>query len=124
LPVSRGHRQGEEEVQYPINDIALQHTFVPMYLVALAWLYVTLMMAVVEAAAGTGSIAGAILTFVLYGALPVSLALYLVGTPGRRRLRRQREIAVATPPAIASVEPDGRGEAAAGAAVAPVGEEP
>jgi hypothetical protein len=92
-----------------------------MYLVAIAWLYVTLMMAVGEATANNGSIAGGVLTFVLYGALPVSLALYLLGTPARRQLRRRRDAAVA---ANASAEPDGGGEAAGGAAVAPVRKEP
>lgn len=89
-----------------------------MYLVAIAWLYVTLMMAVGEATATNGTVVGALLTFVLYGALPVSLALYLLGTPARRRLRREREAA-----ANASAEPDGGGEAAGRAAVAPVREE-
>lgn len=92
-----------------------------MYLVAIAWLYVTLMMAVGEATATNGSVVGALLTFVLYGALPVSLALYLLGTPARRRLRREREAAAAA--ASASAEPDGGGEAAGGATVAPVREE-
>jgi hypothetical protein len=101
-----------------------RNIFRSMYLVAIAWLYVTLMMAVAEATAATGSIVGAVLTFVLYGALPVSLALYLLGTPARRRLRRQREMAAIAAPAIASAEPDGRGEAAAGAAVPPVRKEP
>lgn len=89
-----------------------------MYLVAIAWLYVTLMMAVGEATATNGTVVGALLTFVLYGALPVSLALYLLGTPARRRLRREREAA-----ANASAEPDSGGEAAGRAAVAPVREE-
>jgi hypothetical protein len=92
-----------------------------MYLVAIAWLYVTLMMAVGEATAAQGSIVGGLLTFVLYGALPVSLALYLLGTPARRRLRRAREAAAIA--ASPSAEPDGGGQAAGGAAVPPVGEE-
>ena len=43
-----------------------------MYLVVIAWLYVTLMMAVAEATNTTGSILGAIITFVLYGLLPMA----------------------------------------------------
>ena len=36
-----------------------------MYLVLIAWLYVTLMMAVAEASSPTGNLLGAIMTFVL-----------------------------------------------------------
>jgi len=62
-----------------------------MYLVAIAWLYVTLMMALAEATAANGSVLGAIVTFVLYGLLPLSIVLYILGTLGRKRARRQRE---------------------------------
>lgn len=62
-----------------------------MYLVAIAWLYVTGMMALAEATNPTGSVLGALITFVLYGLLPLSLVLYILGTPERkRRLRAQR----------------------------------
>lgn len=53
-----------------------------MYIVAIAWLYVTLMMALTEP-----SIAAGILTFVFYGLLPCVLLLWLIGTPQRRRNR-------------------------------------
>ena len=53
-----------------------------MYIVAIAWLYVTLMMAVTEP-----SFIGGILTFVFYGLLPCGLLLWLVGTPQRKRNR-------------------------------------
>ena len=56
-----------------------------MYLVVIAWLYVTLMMAVAEATNTTGSILGAIITFVLYGLLPMALVVYLMSTPARRK---------------------------------------
>ncbi len=64
-----------------------------MYLVAIAWLYVALMMAVVEATSTQGSVLGAIFTFLLYGLGPVALTLYLLGTPGRRAARRRAEAA-------------------------------
>jgi hypothetical protein len=51
-----------------------------MYIVAIAWLYVTLLMALAE----RGFVAGA-LTFLLYGLLPLALLLWLLGTPERRR---------------------------------------
>ena len=56
-----------------------------MYLIVIAWLYVALMMAVAEATNTTGTVIGAVLTFVLYGALPVSLVVYLIGTPGTKK---------------------------------------
>jgi hypothetical protein len=51
-----------------------------MYIVAIAWLYVTLMMAVTEK-----SITAGVLTFVFYGLLPCALLVWLIGTPARRR---------------------------------------
>ena len=62
-----------------------------LYLVALGWMYVVLMMAVVEALAPNGTVLGAIITFVFYGLLPLALVLYLVGTPARRRALRAAE---------------------------------
>lgn len=64
-----------------------------MYLVVIAWLYVTLMMAVAEAASPTGSILGAVITFALYGLLPLSIVIYIMGTPARKRKRHARELA-------------------------------
>ena len=60
-----------------------------MYLVAIAWIYITLMMAVAEAFHPQGSLLGAFLTFVLYGVAPLALVLYLLNTPGRRRRLNQ-----------------------------------
>jgi biotin transporter BioY len=51
-----------------------------MYIVAIAWLYVALMMSLTEA-----SIVAGVLTFVFYGLLPCALLVWLVGTPQRRR---------------------------------------
>ena len=62
-----------------------------MYLVIIAWLYVTLMMAVAEASSTTGTVLGGIITFVLYGALPLALVTYLLATPARRKARRRAE---------------------------------
>ena len=69
-----------------------------MYLVALAWLYVALMMAVAEATHAQGSLLGAVVTFLLYGALPLALVLYLLATPARRARRRAAEAASALQP--------------------------
>ena len=90
-----------------------------MYLVAIAWVYVVLMMAVAEAMHPNGSVLGAIFTFLLYGVLPLSIVMYLLRTPLRRRKRRAAEAA-----AIASsTQPDG-GDHAPGDAVAPERKEP
>ena len=85
-----------------------------MYLVALGWLYVVLMMAVAEAMAPSGTLLGAAFTFLLYGALPLSIVLYLMGTPARRRARRRAETLT---------EPD-RGGLPPGDPVAPERKEP
>ena len=55
-----------------------------MYIVAIAWLYVVVMMAVTES-----SVVAGIATFVLYGLAPLALFLWLVGTPQRRRNRER-----------------------------------
>jgi hypothetical protein len=62
-----------------------------MYIVPLAWLYVALMMSVAEATNTTGTVLGAVITFVLYGLLPVGLILYFMGAGARRRDIKQRE---------------------------------
>ena len=95
-----------------------------MHLVAIGWLYVALMMAVAEATSTTGTVLGAFFTFVLYGVAPVSLVLYLMGTPGRKRAIKARETAeLAKRATAASAAPDAGGEAAADA-VTPVRKEP
>ena len=88
-----------------------------MYLVAVAWIYVVLMMAAAEATSSNGSLLGAFFTLLLYGVLPLSIAMYLLGTP-RRRARRQAAVASAR-----GLEPDGGGHAS-GDAVAPERKEP
>jgi hypothetical protein len=63
-----------------------------MYLIVIAWLYVTMLMALAEAFSTQGSVLGAIITFVFYGLLPMGLVVYLMGTPLRRKaIRRQDE---------------------------------
>lgn len=100
-----------------------------LHLVVIAWLYVAVMMAVAEATHANGSVLGAIVTFVLYGLLPMGIVGYILATPARRKARRAREAAEAAQaadPASAapdSVAPDQRGEAPADAAVAPVRKE-
>lgn len=87
-----------------------------MYLVAIAWMYVVLMMAAAEATGPNGTVLGAVMTLLLYGLLPVGLLLYLMGTPLRRRARRAQEQAasdaVSVPDPGTGAEPDQGGHAA------------
>lgn len=62
-----------------------------MYLIAIAWGYVALMMAAAEALSPQGSVFGALVTLLLYGVLPLGLLFYILGTPGRKRRRRAAE---------------------------------
>lgn len=62
-----------------------------MYLVAIAWLYVAMMMAVAEAIHPNGTWLGAIVTFLFYGLLPTGLVVYVMGTPLRRKARLAKE---------------------------------
>lgn len=63
-----------------------------MYIVPIAWIYVALMMSVAEATNTNGSVLGALVTFVLYGVMPVALMMYFMGTPARKRAIRAREM--------------------------------
>lgn len=95
-----------------------------MYLIVIGWLYVALMMAVAEATNTTGSILGALITFVLYGMVPVSLVVYFMLRPARKRAIKARETAeAAQQAAAASSQPDASGETATDT-VAPVRKEP
>jgi hypothetical protein len=100
-----------------------------VYLVVVGWLYVVVMMVVVEAMSPTGSILGAIVTFFLYGLLPVALVIYLMSGPYRRRIMRAREAAEerAHEQRPDSSDPDAGGHAAGAAetdGIASVREEP
>ena len=62
-----------------------------MYLVLIAWMYVALMMAVAEATSPIGTVLGAIVTFVLYGAVPMGVVGYIMGSPARKRALKAKE---------------------------------
>ena len=95
-----------------------------MILVGIAWLYVVLLVALVQATGAGGSLVGALFTVGFYGLLPLSILAYLFFSPARRRVRRARERAAA--PASGTpvdVPADGR-DHPPGEPVAPVREEP
>lgn len=71
-----------------------------MSMVAIAWIYVVLMMSAAEAVSPQGSLLGALVTFVFYGVLPLAIVLYVMRAPARRRARRRaEEQARSAPPA-------------------------
>ncbi|WP_084153783.1 hypothetical protein [Simplicispira psychrophila] len=100
-----------------------------MYLIVIAWLYVVLMAALVEATSSVGTVLGAVITFVLYGLLPLSIVMYILGTPGRKRALHAQAMAervAAAGAAAHSTAPDADGKASASTqsgTVAPVREE-
>ena len=85
--------------------------------VAIAWMYVVVMMAAAEASSSTGTLLGALFTLLLYGVLPLALVLYLLNTPARRARRRAAEASAR------GLDPDGSGHAP-GDPLAPERKEP
>ena len=92
-----------------------------MYIIAIAWIYVVLLMAFTEA-----SIVAGLATFLFYGLVPLSILLYLLGTPQRRRNRKKRELqqsaqqaALSRDDAAAQEDAPAREDAAAGPPGAP-----
>ena len=58
-----------------------------MHIAAVGWIYVVLMMSITEETVIAG-----IMTFFLYGVLPVTIILYITGTGGRRRRREENKL--------------------------------
>ena len=92
-----------------------------MMLIAIAWIYVVLMVAVVEATSARGTLLGALFTVLLYGVLPLAIVGYLVLSPARKRARRAAESAASARDPI--VDPD-QGGHPTGDAVTAKREEP
>ena len=82
-----------------------------MYLVAIAWMYVVLMMSVAEATNANGTVLGAIVTFFLYGLLPLALVVYLMQAPARRKAIKAREAAELATARDTNLELSGTSEA-------------
>lgn len=114
-----------------------------LYLVALAWMYVVLLVALVELFSTQGSAVGALFTVLGWGVIPLSVVLYILATPSRRAARRAEDSRASAGPlpsdgprlplgessrseqgvVTSPANPD-RGGHAAGDAVAPEGKEP
>jgi hypothetical protein len=96
-----------------------------MHIVAVAWIFVVVLMSLAEATSTQGSLLGAFFTFLLYGVVPLAIVLYVMGTPMRRRSRKARESLMdIKPPEMGSsiADGDGRGHPAS-EAVAPIRKE-
>lgn len=103
-----------------------------MYLIAIAWMYVVVMMTIAEAASPSGTLLGAFFTFLLYGLLPLSILLYILATPARKRRIKEQEqaeaaAAAASNASASAVPPDAGSQSPAATQtnrIAPVREEP
>ena len=84
-----------------------------MYLIAIAWMYVVLMMSVAEATNANGTVLGSIVTFFLYGLLPLALVVYLMQSPARRKAIKAREAAEFEAARSANLELSGASKALA-----------
>ena len=58
-----------------------------MYIIAIAWLYVTVLMAATEKTITSG-----LLTFVFYGLLPCALLLWILGVKHRRHIKNKQAL--------------------------------
>lgn len=94
-----------------------------MHIVAIAWMFVVVLMAVAEATSTQGTVLGAFFTLLLYGALPLSIVMYVLGTPGRKRARQRAEAAEQAAASAAVADGDGSSHAP-GAGLAPERKEP
>jgi hypothetical protein len=57
-----------------------------LYLIAIAWIYVVLLMSLAE----SSFIAG-VMTFIFYCVIPLGLVLYILSSPARKRQIKERE---------------------------------
>ena len=71
-----------------------------MYIIAIGWLYVVVLMAATE-----HSVVAGLMTFVFYGLLPCAVVLYLMATPARRRRRAKVQPQDSTPDPAPQAEP-------------------
>lgn len=57
-----------------------------MYIIAIAWMYVTILMAATEK-----SLVAGLLTFIFYGLIPCAILLWILGAKHRRFKSRHQE---------------------------------
>ncbi|MEY2838677.1 MAG: hypothetical protein RJB60_976 [Pseudomonadota bacterium] len=66
-----------------------------MWIIAIAWMFVAVLMAVTEAVSPVGTVLGAVITLLFYGVLPCSLLMYILSTGQRKRARQAAEMRAA-----------------------------
>jgi hypothetical protein len=71
-----------------------------MYMVAIAWLYVVILMSITER-----SVTAGLVTFFFYGVFPLAIVLWIGGTGRRREMRRRAEAAEPAPDNAAGPSP-------------------
>jgi membrane protein implicated in regulation of membrane protease activity len=72
-----------------------------LYLIAIAWVYVVMLMALTEV-----SVIAGIMTFLFFCALPLTVVFYLMLAPSRKRRRDAKAKEQSTSALQAPVEPD------------------
>ncbi len=72
-----------------------------MYIIAIAWIYVVLMMSITEPTVIAG-----IMTFLMYCVLPLTIILYLVRSPQRKKQRKAEMLAKNAAANTAAAIPD------------------
>ncbi|MES2106586.1 MAG: hypothetical protein V4634_21385 [Pseudomonadota bacterium] len=72
-----------------------------MYIIAIAWIYVVLMMSITEPTVIAG-----IMTFLMYCVLPLTIILYLVRSPQRKKQHKAEMLAKNAAPNTAAAIPD------------------
>lgn len=77
-----------------------------MYIIAIGWMWVVLMMSITQK-----TILAGVSTLVFYGILPCALLMYILTTPARRRRQARRE---AEAEAQAKATPEGKESAQSG----------
>jgi len=77
-----------------------------MYLIVIAWSYVVLMMSLAEAFSPQGTLLGALITLLLYGVLPLSIVMYILGTPARKRALARQDAATSADEQGSATQPD------------------
>lgn len=90
-----------------------------MHIVPIAWMFVVVLMAAAEATAPDGTLLGAFFTLLLYGVLPLSIVMYVLGTPVRRQARWRAEQALAAKAADLKAAATAPADAAPGTTSAP-----
>ena len=75
------------------NKFTSYSAYKRMHRIVIGRTYVTRRRAGAEATSPQGTVLGAIITFALYGLLPMGILVYILGTPSRKRKIKAREAA-------------------------------